>query len=1063
MKEAIVGKIGKDFSIQKNEQKILRWWKKSKIYDKIKKKIKDKSYYFLDGPPYVTNPPHVGTVWNKTLKDAIIRYKRMQGYHVRDQPGYDCHGLPIEVKVEEDLKVKTKRDIENKFGIKNFIDRCKNYAIENAKLQTKIFENIGIWMDWEKPYLTFEDEYIESVWWSIKKADEKGLLEKGLKVVHWCPRCETALAGYEVTDEYRTVKDHSIFVKFPIKDRKNEYILIWTTTPWTLPSNVAIMVEPDSNYVKLQVEDEFYILAKARVEGVISKINKPYKILEVFKGRDLEGLAYKPSLLEEVPLQSEIKNAHSIILSKEYVTMNEGTGCVHVAPGHGEEDFDVGLKYNLPTICPVNESGIFSDKAGKYKGMYVFEANKFVVNDLKEKGLLLNEELITHSYPHCWRCKTPLILRATEQWFIKITEVKEKLLKENDNILWTPNWAGSKRFKDWLSGARDWVISRQRYWGAPLPIWICEDCKEKLVIGLKDELKKIATNLPQNLDLHRSYMDKIYLKCRCGGIMKRVPDIVDVWLDSGVASWACLGYPKKQDEFRKWWPADLIIEAHDQTRGWFYTQLGAGITTFHKTPYKSVIMHGHVLDSNGQKMSKSLGTFVSPEDVINKYGRDSLRLYLLQHIVWEDFRFSWVGVEEVWKFLQVVWNAYAFASLYMNLDLFSPKKWKVSQIWSDLNIEDKWLISKVESLKAISKENMDNHSIHLVVRSLMDFALEDLSRWYIKLVRRRFWLERGSKNKISAYVTLYHALKNFLILSAPFMPFLTEKLYNEVIKPAETDAPESVHLNDYPAINSKYIDKKLEQDMEIVKEVTGAILSARQEAGIKLRQPLNRIIIAATEESVKEAIKKITKVLIEQANIKKIEYIDIEQESKLKKIRANPNYRLLGPCFKNNASLVADKIKSVDGSEIYESFQSKGKYELICDDEKFIIKPEMISFKEEMPEEFFVGSFDKGRVYLDAAIPKDLLEEGLSRDIVRRIQEMRKTMDLPVDAYISTQITIPSEREKKWIENSLEFIEEETRSKELILSDKTNGKFSADFEKKWKINDLSFEIRIKRI
>jgi isoleucyl-tRNA synthetase len=1063
LNEAIVGKIGKDFSIQENEQKILLWWKKSKIYDKIKKKIKNKSYYFLDGPPYVTNPPHVGTVWNKTLKDAIIRYKRMQGYHVRDQPGYDCHGLPIEVKVEEDLKVKTKRDIENEFGIKNFIDRCKNYAIENVKIQTEIFENIGIWMDWKKPYLTFEDEYIESVWWSIKKADEKGLLEKGLKVVHWCPRCETALAGYEVTDEYRTIKDHSIFVKFPIKDRKNEYIIIWTTTPWTLPSNVAIMVEPDSNYVKVQVEDEFYILAKARVEGVISKINKPYKILEVFKGRDLEGLAYEPSLLEEVPLQNEIRNAHSIILSKEYVTMDEGTGCVHVAPGHGEEDFDVGLKYNLPAICPVNESGIFSDKAGKYKGMYVFEANKFVVNDLKEKGLLLNEELITHSYPHCWRCKTPLILRATEQWFIKITEVKEKLLKENDNVLWTPKWAGSKRFKDWLSGARDWVISRQRYWGVPLPIWICEDCKEKLVIGLKDELKKIATNLPQVLDLHRSYMDKIYLKCKCGGAMKRVPDIVDVWLDSGVASWACLGYPKKQDEFRKWWPADLIIEAHDQTRGWFYTQLGAGITTFDKTPYKSVIMHGHALDSNGQKMSKSLGTFVSPEDVIKKYGRDSLRLYLLQHIVWEDFRFSWVGVEEIWKFLQVVWNVYAFASLYMNLDLFSPKKWKISQIWSDLSIEDKWLISKVESLKVISKENMDNHSIHVVVRSLMDFALEDLSRWYIKLVRRRFWLERESKNKISAYVTLYHALKNFLVLSTPFMPFLTEKLYNEVIKPAETDVPESVHLNDYPAVNSKYIDKKLEQDMEIVKEVTSAILSARQEAGIKLRQPLNRIIIATTEESVKEATKKINQVLIEQANVKKIEYIDIEQESKLKKLRANPDYRLLGPSFKNNANLVADKIKSVDGSEIYESFQSKGKYELVCDEEKFIIKPEMISFKEEMPEEFFVGSFAKGRIYLDAKIPKDLLEEGLSRDIVRRIQEMRKTMDLPVDAYISTQITIPSEREKKWIEKSIEFIEEETRSKELILSDKANGRFSADFEKKWKINDLSFEIRIKRI
>ena len=1064
MKKAIVGKIGKEFSIQKYEQNILKWWKKSRIYDKVKKKETMRGkFYFLDGPPYVTNPPHVGTVWNKTLKDAIIRYKRMLGYDVRDQPGYDCHGLPIEVKVEEDLKVRTKRDIEEKYGIKNFIDRCKKYALDNVEVQTKIFRNIGIWMDWEDPYLTLENDYIESVWWTIKRADEKGLLEKGLKVVHWCLRCETALAGYEVTDEYREVKDYSIYVKFPIKDRKNEYVLIWTTTPWTLPANVAIMVDPDSEYVKVKVKNENYILAKERVEHVIKKTGQSYEVIEVFKGRDLEGLTYEPSLSEEVPLQNDVENAHFVILSKEYVTMNEGTGCVHCAPGHGEEDFDVGLKNNLPAICPVDENGIFSEEVGKYSGMLVFDANRAIVNDLKTKGLLLNEELITHSYPHCWRCKTPLILRATDQWFIKITQLKEKLMRENDKILWIPDWAGSKRFKDWLLGARDWVISRQRYWGVPLPIWLCRDCKQRLVIGSKNELIKFATDLPKDLDLHRSHVDSIYLKCECGGSMERVPDIVDVWVDSGVASWACLDYPKKHEEFNKWWPADLIIEAHDQTRGWFYSQLGVGITAFNKSPYKSVIMHGHTLNSNGQKMSKSLGTFVSPEDVIHKYGRDSLRLYVLQHIVWEDFRFSLSGSEDIWKFLQVIWNIYAFASLYMNLDSFVPTEWKLDKFWDDLTTEDKWLISRIESLKTISLENMEKNNIHLVVRSLMEFALEDLSRWYIKLVRRRFWLEKESKEKICAFITLYHVLKNFLLLSAPFMPFLTEKLYQEVIRSAEQDSPESVHMNDYPVANPKYINEGIEEEMEIVKKVTGAIMSARQEAGIRLRQPLDKITIVAIGESVKKAIERMSDILLEQANVKKIDFIDIQQESKLKRIKVIPNYKLIGPAFKAKSNIVAKELRSSNGIEVSESLRSKGNYELLCDDMKFIITPEMISLKEEMPEKFFVGDFEKGRIYLEAKISERLLKEGLSRDIIRRIQEMRKMLDLPVDAYIVTHIITPSEKEREWLGNSEESIKEETRSTKLVLVDKIDAMLKADVEKKWIINDMTYDIRLKKL
>ncbi len=1064
MKNPVVGKVPKGRPSQEYEEETLLWWDENHIHEKVKSRLKDKpKFYFLDGPPYVTNPPHVGTAWNKILKDVVIRFRRMKGYNVRDQPGYDCHGLPIEVMVEERLGVKTKKEIEERIKIENFIEKCKQYAKENLEKQTTTFRNLGIWMDWNNPYITFENEYIESVWWTMKRAEEKGLLQKGLKVVHWCPRCETALAGYEVTDEYRLVKDYSIYVKFPIVGREKEYILIWTTTPWTLPANVAIMVNPESTYVRAKADDEIYILAEARSRFVFEETGKPYKVLERLNGRELEGLRYDPPLRDEVLIQSQLKDVHKIILSREYVSMEEGTGCVHTAPGHGEEDFEVGLKYNLHVVCPVDSKGAFTSEAGKYAGMYVVEANGAILSDLKKKGLLLAETLIEHSYPHCWRCKTPLILRATEQWFLKITELKEKLLETNDKIVWVPDWAGKRRFRDWLLGVRDWVISRQRYWGAPLPVWICENCKKRTVVGSIQELMQRAINPPSQLDLHRQCVDALMLKCDCGNQMKRVPDIVDVWIDSGVASWASLGFPKNKNSFQEWWPADFIVEAHDQTRGWFYSQLGAGLVAFGESPYKCVLMHGHTLDAQGERMSKSRGNFVSPEDVVTKYGRDALRLYETQCTVWDDFRFSWDSVEDTWRVLQVVWNAFAFASLYMNLDGFRPDKWPLQKMWKHMRPEDKWLISKTESLKLLVTKEMEGLNIHLPARALTEYALEDLSRWYIKLVRRRFWLEKESRDKMAAYSVLYYALKNWLVLSTPLIPLMTEKLYQTIIRPAERDAPESVHMIPYPTPNMELVNPMLEEEMEVVKEVVAATASARQTLKIKLRQPVCRALVVADSPTVKKAVEDLERIVFEQANAKKFEFISVDEEEKLKEITAKPNYEAIGPVFKSDTKRIADAIESSDGREISESFKKSGFYAFSIDGKDFKITPEMVSFKEEMPEDFAVGTFSQGRVYIDARIPRALIQEGLVRDVVRRLQEMRREMNLPVDAYVAAAIVAPDEKRRKWLEKSRNYVKEEARAKPLFLSKAGEKVVKMDFKKVWIINKDRYEMGMRLI
>jgi isoleucyl-tRNA synthetase len=1053
-----VGKISREYKPSQSEEEVLHWWKTSRAYEKTKRKLlKKPKFYFLDGPPFVTNPPHVGTGWNKTLKDVVIRFQRMKGHNVHDQPGYDCHGLPVELMVERSLNLQSKKDIENVIGIDRFIEECKKYSDVNIETQTRVFKDLGIWMDWDRPYITYHDRYIESVWWTVKQAQQKKLLYKGLRVVHWCPHDETALAGYEVTDEYRMIKDYSIYVKLPIVDKPGEFLLIWTTTPWTLPANEGVMVHPKIIYAKVEVDGEKLIIAKERLLPVLGE--KPFKVLEEVKGEDLEGIAYTPPLLEETHQKTGGK-LHRVFLSSEYVTMTDGTGLVHMAPGHGEEDFEVGQRNGLPVLSPVDGSGHFTPEAGKYAGLQVREANSVIVKDLETKGLLFREETIEHSYPHCWRCKTPLILRATDQWFIKVTKFKQKMIQENKRVRWTPEWAGSKRFHTWLVGARDWVISRQRYWGTPLPVWTCQECGEHTVLGSRAELEKIAIGHPRGFELHRNGVDQIEIRCKCGGKARREPDVLDGWLDSGVASWAGLDYPPNVKELRAWWPADAIVEAHDQTRGWFYNQLGSSVLVFNKSPYKTVLMHGHTLDPDGEKMSKSKGNFVSPEDVIGKHGRDALRFYTLQTTVWDDFRFSWNAVETAARDLQIVWNVFSFATLYMNLDKFTPKNWSIQKLARSFHPEDKWLLSKTETLVRDVTTHMERLEIHLAVRALREFVIEDLSHWYIRLVRRRFWLERTSRDKLAAYAVIHHALRSWLGLAAPAMPFLTETIYRDAFRTTELLKPESIHMTAWPGANRKWINKKIEDEMRIVQHISDATASARQSKKIKLRQPVSTILIVADKPIVKRTVKTLRELLLQRANAKDVRLVSLNEEEQLKKLIVEPNFKVLGPAFRGEANKVAEKLRSLDGRLLMSASNGKGHFLLKTDEKEYKITSEMVSFKEEIPKNHAIGNFEEGRVYVDLTIPTELVREGFVREVIRRLQEMRKRLDLPVDAFIDAFVSASDPEKLAWLEDEKDYLMEEVRAKTFVLLRPDQPRPKAGLEEDWKIEENNFHMGI---
>ncbi|WP_456472691.1 isoleucine--tRNA ligase [Methanocaldococcus sp.] len=1008
------------------DKEIKKFWENKRIYEKVKEKNKGKKeFYFVDGPPYCSGSIHLGTAWNKIIKDTYLRFKRMQGFDVLDKAGWDMHGLPIEVKVEQEFGIKSKKEIE-KIGVDKFIEKCKEFALKHKEIMEKQFKNLGVWLDWENAYMPITKEYMEIGWWTLKVAYEKRLLTKDLRVVYWCPRCETALAEHEVRGEYKEVKDPSVYVKFKLKD-EDAYLIIWTTTPWTLIANLAISVHPDYDYCYVEVEfnnkKETWIIAEKLVEEVLKKAKvEKYKIIKKVKGKDLEYKKYIPPLLEENERLKEFEDKAFFVVLGEYVTLEGGTGLVHTAPGHGEEDFEVAKRYNIPIYSPIDDQGRYVE--GKWKGVFVKDADKEIIETLRNKNLLVHAGKIKHSYPHCWRCKTPLLFRATEQWFLKISEIKDNIIEQAKTVNWIPEWVET-RYINGVKYVGDWNISRQRYWGIPIPVWVCEKCKKYVVIGSVEELKERMINNIDLDDLHKPTVDKVILRCECGGEMKRVPDVLDVWFDSGLAPYASIGSKKLKK-------ADFITEGHDQVTKWFYSQHALSAIVFNDVPYKKCLMHGFTLDEHGEKMSKSLGNIISPDEVVEKYGADILRFYLLSaNKVWEDLKFVWSEVDDVLSLFNTLWNAYMFSVNYMVLDNFKPNE----EYFEHLKDEDKWIISRVNSLAKKAIESLEIPYFHTYTWAIKDFIINDLSRWYIRLIRERTWKEKDDLDKLSAYQTLYYVLLKLSKIIAPVAPHTAEAIYQNL---RTDDMEESIFMYSID-VDEDLIDEDLEREMEIVRDIVDAIYRGRDKIKYSLRYPIKEIIIAGGEE-VKRAIEKYGYIIKNQGNIKEIKFGEVEGKYIVK-----PNYRELGKRYKSEVPKVVELLNKIDGKELMEKLK-EGSVVI----EGYEIKPEYVNIKVEIPENIAGVEFSRGTVFINTDLDDNLIKEGLMREIIRRIQAMRKDLDLDIEEKILFKV------EGLDLNEFRDIIEREVRGR---FVDEINPDYSKDWEIRTPRGEV-FKVRI---
>ncbi|MDR3205488.1 MAG: isoleucine--tRNA ligase [Candidatus Methanoplasma sp.] len=944
------------------EKEIRAFWESEHAYEKTKElRSAGERFNFLDGPPYTTGSIHLGTAMNKTVKDILIRYWRMKGYNVRDQPGFDMHGLPIEVQVEKKIGVHSKKEIEE-IGIDKFVDTCKKFANDLRVSMTEQFKQLGVWMDWDNPYQTLMPDFIESAWWTVSKAYEKGLLGPAHRVVTWCPRCETALAEAEI--EYWDETDPSVIVRFPLKDEPAVSLVIWTTTPWTLPSNMAVAAHPDMAYVRARLfgekGEETVVCMGSRTEHVMKAGGyESFEILEKCTGKDLEGKSYLPpfDIAPDALLRTDW--TYKVVLA-DYVE-DDNTGLVHTAPGFGPDDYDTGKRYGLAPFCPVGEAGRFTDGFPMMAGKKVKTVNDDIVKYLNEKGLLLNSGKIKHRYGHCWRCKSPIIYRNTRQWFIDIPKIKDKMLEEIERVKWVPDWAGASREKNWVEGAREWCVTRQRYWGIPLPVWEC-GCGNVRVVGQYNELRE-GDGYTEGMDTHRPWIDGVTFKCgKCGKTMNRVKDVLDVWFDSGVAGWAQMGYPAKKEEFEAWGGRGrFIVEAHDQTRGWFYTQLGAGTVSFGHAPYDEVMMHGWVLDPKGQKMSKSLGNVIEPLEIINELGADSLRLYMIKaNAPWEDTAFQKDGPKNARKILNTYWNVVNFASTYMNIDGYDPDEHTLESVFDHLRCEDKWMLSRTEKLKRTVTEGLEARELHKVARAAEDYILDDLSRWYVRLVRDRSWTEDAdsANDKTASYFVLHYAVMTAALVLAPVAPHISEEVYRHM-----GGTKLSVHMEDWVVCDGELLDDGLEHSMHLVQNIIEIVASERAKMGSKLRWPLKRIFVRGNDASVNDAVKVFNDVLAQQGNVKEIVYGGGEGEA--------------------------------------------------------------------VP-------FEEGTLVIDFDVTPEIEAEGYARELIRRIQQMRKDMKLNVEQYINCDVSAEP-RLVGLFDGWKDHISNEVRAKKLVFTDSPGG------------------------
>lgn len=960
------------------------FWKDKQIYEKaVKKNSGKKKFYYLDGPPYTTGRIHVGHAWGKALRDAVLRYKRMQSFDVWDQPGFDMHGLPIEVSVEKELGIKDKKEIINKLGLAKFIEACQKYALDQLWPMVTDFKRLGVWMNWQNPYMTIKNEYIEGAWWALAKANERKLLYLGKKSMTWCPRCATALAKHEL--EYETRSDDSIFVKLPVEGKPNEFLIVWTTTPWTIPFNLAVMAHPDFDYVKAKVDSETWILAEALAPGVIGAVaGKQYKVLEKIKGSKLAGTKYVHPFREEVKFHQEIKekHAHRVILSEQYVSTDAGSGLVHCAPGCGPEDFEVGKEHGLPPFNEVDEHGCFSEKMGSLAGMVAKQEDEKFIQLLEDKGLLVNKVKVSHEYAHCWRCKTPVIFRATDQWFLAMEKLKDEMVEKNKKVYWIPDWAGNRWFDSWLRSLQDWCISRQRFWGVPLPIWTCM-CGKHKVISSRAEIKNLTGKELENL--HRPWIDQVIIKCECGRDMHRIPDVLDVWLDSGVAPWATLDYPSDESKFKQMGFPDLILEGKDQIRGWFNSLMCMSMVSFGQIPYKAVYMHGFINDSQDRKMSKSMKNIISPYEIIDAYGADTLRYYQIgaaQPGV--DMNFNHQDAKMKHKNLIVLWNLQKFVIELARELKSAPNKMDDVVMKSLGDIEERFMLSKLNSAIKTVTDLFDSYRLNEIPAVVEDLFLT-LSRSYIQMVRDKAAVGDENERKAVLY-TIYTSLTEGLKLFAPIAPFISEQIWQNLRQEFKLQE-ESIHLCDWPKANVKDINTKLEKQMLMADHVVQAVLAARERMKLSLRWPVKNAQIVSQDDDVLQTIEELEDVIKYQTNCKDVhghkEFAEVQM-----KVKANAG--ALGKAFGAKSPGIMTKLAELSANSILSQLAKDGKFAVKIDKETVELNKDHIVVERDVPKKYVETEFRHGFVYLDTERSEELDAEGYSREVMRRIQELRK-------------------------------------------------------------------------
>ena len=969
------------------EKEVLAFWNENDVFRKsMEQNEGNPEFSFYDGPPTANGKPHIGHILTRVMKDIIPRYKTMKGYHVLRKAGWDTHGLPVELEVEKQLGLDGKQEIE-KYGVEPFIKKCKESVWKYKGEWERMSERVGYWADMENPYITYDDNYIESVWWSLKQINEKGLLYKGFKIVPYCPRCGTALSSHEVAQGYKDVKEKSVIVKFKAVGEDNTYFLAWTTTPWTLPSNVALCMNPDEDYVKIKFDDVYYILAEALLPSVFK--DAEYDIVSKKKGKEYEFTKYE-QLFGYLP---EDPKAHYITCD-DYVTLTDGTGIVHIAPAFGEDDANVGRKYDLPFVQMVDERGRFKDEATDLKGIFCKDADKLIIATLKERKMLFEELLYEHSYPFCWRCDTPLLYYARSSWFIAMSKVKEQLLKNNHSVNWMPPTIETGRMGNFLENVIDWGISRERYWGTPLPIWICPDCGEKIVIGSREELKKLS-GLDKDIELHKPYIDSVSIKCpKCSGTMKRTPEVLDCWYDSGSMPFAQWHYPFENKEvFEKVFPADFISEAVDQTRGWFYTLLAISTLLFDKAPFKNCIVLGHVNDEKGIKMSKHIGNVVDPWSVLDKQGADAARWYFyVSSNPWLPTNFGANNVSDAQrKFMGTLWNTYAFYVLYAEIDKYNPAEHDIHSV--KLTQMDRWILSGLNSLVKTVDDCLDQYKITESARAILAYV-DDLSNWYVRRSRDRYWGNAMDEDKIAAYATLHHVLVTLSKVCAPFIPFASEQIYQNLVPAFYKDAPISVHLCSFPKVETEFIDKQLEEDMKYILDVVIMARSARNKSGIKNRQPLSTMFIRSDRELKDKAMLKIAADELNVLNAKLV-----NDDSEFVGYEIKPQLKTLGPKYGALLGAIRNYLATADTSAIVADVKN-GTHKTTLNNVEVEFAAEDLLVTTVSKSGYVSESDNTMTVVLDTNLTDELIRKGIARELVSKIQTMRKEAGFDVVDHI---------------------------------------------------------------